>query len=127
MNEANLKWETLPTEQEEALAFMQWISLQPRLRDKIIHIPNEGQRTQFAGKYLKRIGLKKGVCDYFLPIPVAPYHGLWIELKRRSRYKMTPEQINFIKEMQAVDYAAHFAYGWEHAKSIILDYMKSVF
>ena len=34
--------------------------------------------------HLKRMGVKPGVPDLFLPFPVPPFHGLWIEMKSET-------------------------------------------
>lgn len=113
-----------PTETQEHIALMDWVNLHPVLKRLMIHIPNEGKRSPWLGAKLKRMGLRKGVSDFFLPFPRSKYHGLWIELKRDAKSAKTPEQIEWIDYMKALDYAAHFAYGFESAQSIILDYLK---
>lgn len=111
-----------PTEYQEQVALMKWVATQPLLRELFIHIPNEGKRSPIAGAHLKRMGMRKGVSDNFLALPRKGYHGLWMELKRLKGAKETPEQKDWINKMLELNYAAHFAYGWENARDILLQY-----
>lgn len=111
------------TETEEAKALMDWVQTQPLLRKYLIHIPNEGKRSWWLGKQYKHLGLKSGVSDYFLPIPVPPYHGCWIELKRTKMYRINLAQKEWIDSMLKMGYSAHFAFGAEEAIKILCDYL----
>lgn len=115
---------SVASEYKEAMALIEWCSYMPLVRDLIIHIPNEGKRTPLQGLYLKRIGLRPGVSDFFLPLPISPYHGLWIELKRTSGGRITPHQAIWIERMKSLDYKAEIAYGWIAARDKILGYLK---
>jgi hypothetical protein len=113
-----------PLEEEEHLAFMQWVKYNPEVRDLIIHIPNEGKRSVHYAQKLKRMGMRKGVSDFFLPLPTTKHHGLWIELKRFKGSRETPEQKEWIQRMRSMKYKAEFAYGCDHAKQILIDYLQ---
>lgn len=115
----------LPSESQEAASLMQWAALHPICKKYLIHIPNEGLRSVVTGYRLKREGLKKGVSDYFLAYPSNDKGGLWIELKRRQKSRLTPFQSNFIIDMKDVGYGAFVAYGWEDAKNIIENYLNN--
>lgn len=52
----------------------------PRL-SSIYHIPNEGKASIQRRIALSRAGVLKGIPDICVPIPVAPYGALYIELK----------------------------------------------
>lgn len=73
--------------------------------------------------YLKNMGVKAGVPDFILPIPNAKYHGLFIELKRKRGYKISPEQQLFIDRVNLFGYLGEFAYGAEHAIEILSSYL----
>lgn len=120
------KKELVPLEREEHLALMKWIHLQPTIKDFVIHIPNEGKRSIIAGKFMVRMGLKAGVFDLFVAVPQGKYHGLWIELKRRKGFKISAEQLSWQALMRQKNYVAEFAYGWEHGREIIENYMYSL-
>jgi hypothetical protein len=100
-----------------------------RLNDYLFAIPNGGKRNIREAARMKAQGVKSGVSDIMLPIPVGGYHGLWIELKAQkiagSRAgKPNENQILWQKRMVAAGYAAHICYGWFNAKTTIEDYLK---
>lgn len=136
-------------ESAEAVALIKWASLHPVCKDFLIAIPNGGYRTAREAKSLKKQGVKSGVSDYFLPVPVADakahqdclvneyflsdpsattqkYYGLWIELKRSNRNlsKISKAQQKWITKMRERGYAAEIAYGAEQAINIIKTYLK---
>lgn len=114
-----------PKEHEEQRTLIAWMNLIPEIRDIYIHIPNEGARTPRFGRNLKRMGMRGGVFDLFIPLPRSPFHGLWIELKRKKFYHITLAQRTWQEKMRAQGYIAEFAFGWEHGKEIIENYLKS--
>lgn len=67
--------------------------------------------------------MRRGVSDFFLPLPKKSYHGLWIELKRKKKYVISKEQKEWIERMRLLNYRAEFAYGFEDAKKIVEEYM----
>jgi hypothetical protein len=93
--------------------------------DFIIHISNEGARHPVYGKQLVLQGLKCGVSDYFFAYPVAPYHGCWIELKRKGApaSEVKDNQRIWLDRMNRVGYYATVAFGWEHAWEILTNYL----
>ena len=68
-------------EDNESIALWSRAQLNPILRDNLIHIPNGGKRNKREAGRMKRMGVRAGVHDYFLPVARGMYHGLWIELK----------------------------------------------
>lgn len=102
---------------------MKWVKLVPLVRDLLIHIPNEGKRSPRYGNKLVKMGLKRGVSDFFLPLPKKNYHGLWIELKRKKKYSISQDQKDWIEKMQHLGFKAEFAYGFEEAKRIVEAYL----
>jgi hypothetical protein len=63
----------------------------------LMAIPNGGNRSPITGAILKAEGVRAGVADLFLMEAVAPYNGLWIEVKlekgRQSDKQKEFEQI----------------------------------
>lgn len=117
----------MPTERQEHLALMKWIRMRPHLEPYLIHIANEGRRDPKYGYLLKILGVKAGVSDFFLAIPHRGKSGLWIELKRRANYKVSPEQEAWIKLMRSQGYEAHVALGCENAIELIETYLLPAF
>lgn len=117
-----LQW---PLESAEGKALKSWADYHPIAREYLFHIPNGGYRNAREAKNLQLQGLKSGVPDYFLSYPVHPYHGLYIELKRRSKsISITSNnQKLWIIKLNKVGYKALEAYGWEEAAKIIENYL----
>src|SRR6267378_1394033 len=103
-------------EQQEGIALMQWAAYHPIAKDHLIHIPNEAKRSWSEGRKKKQEGVKSGVSDYFLAYPSNNKHGLWLEMKRRSKEaKLTENQTIWLARMGKAGYAAKVVYGWEEA------------
>lgn len=117
-------YDLVPKEDNECMALMEWAHYHSICKKYLIHIANEGKRTPQYGHKLKKMGLKKGVSDYFLAYPHNGYAGLWIELKAHALSRSTPEQIEWIEDMKSVGYQGYIVYDWERAKDLILDYLK---
>lgn len=86
------------------------------------HIPNGGSRNKREAAKFKRMGVKAGVPDIFLPVPKNGRHGLYIELKA-GKNTATKEQREFIEEVKALGYEAEVCRGWEAAAAVILQYI----
>lgn len=97
-----------------------------RLSDHLIHIPNGELRDDATAGKLKAMGVKAGVADFLLPVPVRDIHGLWIELKSATG-TLSKEQREFLMNMAAQRYAAIVAHGWMAASEAIKAYCTSKF
>jgi len=70
-------------------AVLDWASNYRQL-DWLHAIPNgavlagDARKRAIQMSNLKAQGLKTGVADLFLPLPVSPYHGLYIEMKTKG-------------------------------------------
>ncbi len=95
----------------------------PELADDLHHFANERKCSQSEGRLLKRKGVKKGVYDFFLAIPMNEFHGLWIELKV-GKGKLSDEQIAFGERKNKRGYLAVAVWGYEALKAVILNYLK---
>jgi len=95
-------------------------------------IHNQGHGDKVRGAQAKAEGVKAGVFDLFLPVPVRaqradPYSiiwkcGLYLELKVGSN-KPSDKQNEFSVDMQAAGYATAVAWGWLEARDKILQYL----
>lgn len=83
-----------------------------------------GQRSAQMAR-LKRQGLKTGVPDVVIAIPIAPYHGLYVELKREreARPKTSDEQQTWLAKLAGQGYCAKLAYGFDEAQQVVRDYL----
>lgn len=95
----------------------------PELADDFHHFANERRCSIQQGRLLKRMGVKKGVADFFLAYPIDGYIGLWIELKVGNN-KPTKEQMHFLARKSSRGYACMVSNGEEATKEFILNYLK---
>jgi hypothetical protein len=90
--------------------------------DLLFHIPNGGHRSRSQGAILKLAGVRAGVPDLFLPVPRAPYHGLWIEMKA-GKGRPTPEQRGWLEALAAQGYVTAVCWGFEEAREMVAGYL----
>lgn len=94
-------------------------------------IPNGGSRGDTAksrairGGQLKAEGVRVGIADIFLPVSRVGWHGLYIELKRKSKSVRGEEQIKFAEYCAEAGYAHRFCAGHEEAINVIEQYLRS--
>ena len=114
------------SEAEEQEALMNWAGMAkwkyPQLF-WLFHIPNGGTRHPAEAMHLKKMGVKPGVPDLFLPYPVQPYHGLWIEMKSMTG-RPTALQKEWIETLRKFGYAAYVCKGFKTAQERIIAYLE---
>lgn len=100
-------------------------------------IPNAGARSnKVAAAQLKAEGVKAGVADVFLPVPMrgtAPlgmtiptlYCGLYIEMKRADGKlsDLSRDQYDFGQFVLGQGFAWVVCFGWRHAAATIEQYL----
>ena len=122
MDNARLGW----SEAEEQEALINWADMSkgryPQL-SWLFHIPNGGSRHPVEALHLKRMGVKPGVPDLFLPYPVKPYHGLWIEMKSQGG-RPTALQKDWIEYLRSAGYAAYVCMGFSAAQDCLIRYIE---
>lgn len=102
----------------------------PELNDDFHHFANErkiekrGGAEHYQGRLLKRMGVKKGVADFFLALPQNGKAGLWIEFKVGTK-KPSKEQEAFLARKAERGYAAVWVSGTQAARDVISDYLKN--
>ena len=117
----------IPTEAQEQTALFQWAAMMegriPELA--LCHcIPNGGSRHPLEAVHLKQQGVKPGIPDIFLPVARGPYHGLYIEMKRRKGGRVSVEQKKMLLALQGQGYRAEVCRGWEEARDTICEYLR---
>lgn len=101
----------------------------PELEDDLHHFANErkiekrGGAEYYQGKLLKRMGVKKGVADFFLALPQNGKAGLWIELKV-GKNKPSKEQQAFLDRKAQRGYEVACVWGTDAAREAIKAYLK---
>lgn len=117
----------VPTEAQEQECLMRWAAYQraayPQL-SLLIHIPNEGKRSVVEGAMLKRMGLRPGVPDLILPVSDGKHNCLFIEMKRTKKSRISPDQKQWIDDLNKAGCKAMVCYGWEDAAKNILKYIR---
>jgi hypothetical protein len=95
------------------------------LYDDFHHFANERRCSPQEGRMLKRMGVKKGVFDFFLAIPLNGKSGLWVELKVGNN-KPTKEQLEFGERKRQRGYEAVIVWGFDAAREAIKTYLKEI-
>ena len=114
----------LQPEQIEHINVVNWFNYQfPEFENDLHHFANERKCSIQQGRTLKRMGVKKGVADFFLAIPHKGKSGLWVELKV-GKNKVTKEQEAFLNQKSIRGYSVSIALGFEAAKNAIMEYLK---
>ena len=117
---------TTAHEDVEQATLFTWAGLKSGQRPELqllFHIPNGGSRGKAEAARFKAEGVKAGVPDLFLPVARGPYHGLFIEMKRRSGGRTSEAQRKWIAALAAQGYLATICYGWKEAAELIEDYL----
>lgn len=117
----------LNPEQIDHINTVNWFHYEfPELADDFHHFANERKCTVMEGRKLKRMGVKKGVLDFFLalPMPNLGKSGLWVELKV-GKNTLSKEQIAFIERKISRGYEAVAVWGFEAAKAVIITYLEN--
>ena len=120
-NKAKLEKATqsLTTEDDEQTVVIQYCELNHIV---VVHIPNEGKRSQAYGVRMQRLGMRKGFPYLFFPTPRGVYHGLFIEMKRDKKSRITAEQKGWLSYLSLQGYRAVVCYGASEAITEINKY-----
>lgn len=115
-------------EEREAADFVQVFGRRwPKLRQLLLHFPNErrvspGVRGFVTHRVLKGAGFRKGVADYLLAVPAHGAAGLWLELKADGG-ELDDHQADFLEEVAAVGYRAAACWGYWSALQAVQDHL----
>ncbi len=118
------------TEHAEQAAVFCWAAGTPERRKQLrwmYAIPNGGGRSMQQGLALKAEGVKGGVADICLPMPMLSYgfHGLYIEMKKANGIPsdVREDQLEFGANVTLRGYAWYVAFGWKEAVHLIECYL----
>lgn len=89
----------------------------------LFHIPNGGKRNAAEAARFKAMGVKAGVPDLCLPVPMNGYAGLYIEIKY-GKNKTTDKQDEWIKALRQQGYKVTVCYGGEEATKELETYLQ---
>ena len=107
---------TEKSERWEQRQVVQWARQFPWGR-LLFHVPNEGHHHDTD------MGVRSGVPDLVLPIPMGRSHGLFIEMKREDGGKLSYNQKLWLHWLRAMGYRAECCHGWMAARDVLVDYM----
>lgn len=110
----------IPLESYEQSVFVVWLE---RHGIPFFAIPNGGKRDRGEAYNLIRQGLRAGVPDLCIPRASGTYHGLFIEMKRRSGGVISDSQREWIELLRREGYCAVVAKGSDEAIAVVQNYM----
>lgn len=116
-------------EHDEQVAVIQWAELSvakyPALR-WLYAVPNGGARHPAVAGKLKAEGVKRGVPDLVLPVPLGSFHGAYVEMKRpgSSPSDVSAEQREWGEHLSKAGYAYCLARSFEAAKAFLVAYLE---
>ena len=97
--------------------------------DLIYHIPNGGSRgsnqreAQINGARMKALGVKRGVPDLCLPIPMQGYGSLYIEMKKPKDGALSVDQKPRIKMLTEMGNMCAIIDDWRVGVQLVYDYL----
>ncbi len=89
------------------------------------HCPNGGQRSIVTAKRLRAEGLKAGVPDILIftrPPKVVPARGAAIELKREKGGRLSPDQKQWLKDLEDNGWVTAVCCGLDEALAVLKDW-----
>lgn len=110
-------------EEKEQMALIEWSEMVPEIKGLLSHIPNGGFRLKTEANRLKKMGVRAGFPDLFLPVAKGQYHGLFMELKIKPNIPSLIQK-QWLAKLEFQGYRCMVCYGWEEAKRLIENYLK---
>lgn len=110
---------SIPTEFSEQKALVEWLNYKNII---FYHIPNGGYRNAKEGAKFSLIGVKPGVPDICIPHARKPYHGIYLELKRRMGGSVSKNQKEWIEKLWLEGYRCEVVKGWEEGVKAVEHY-----
>jgi len=115
------------SEDEIQIQYFNWVYAQERVYPAlrwVHHIANGGSRHMLEAVKLKRMGVRPGVADVFIPNahPFYDRKGLWIEFKS-SVGKQSPQQKEFALSMSLCGYRYEICRTSQAAIEITKNYL----
>ena len=113
-------------EDSELIKYFDWVTWQEKIDPRlaaIYHVANERKCSQYAGKIMKRKGVRSGVPDVCGPIPNSKYHGFYFELKIKPN-KLSPKQVTFCALLYRLGYCIRVAWSGDELIELTKKYLK---
>ena len=107
-----------PSEHSEQVGFINWFRAKyPQVL--IFAIPNGEKRAITVAKRLKAEGVVRGIPDLFIP-----QFNLWVEMKRISGGRLSPEQKGMIQYLEGIGQKVIVGKGAADASRQILEFLE---
>ncbi len=116
----------MTTEHLEQVAYFQWVDIMKKtdLRYSMIYaIPNGGHRHKIVAAKMKREGVRAGVLDINIDVPIGVYHGMRIEAKLDETKKLSSLQKKWMANYRKFGFAAERCNGFEEMKAMTEMYL----
>lgn len=110
----------ISSETNEQIAVIEWCDL---LNIPCVHIANEGKRSISYAVTLKKMGMRKGFPDLFIPRARGKYHGLFVEMKYGNN-KPSEDQRLWLDILSREGYACAVCFNADEAIKTIESYHK---
>lgn len=85
-------------------------------------LPEWGSRNKAEAVKLKQMGVKAGIPDLCLPVPMGMYNGLYIEMKYDTG-RLEDSQKKMLKALAAAGHYCTVCYGAEEAIRVLQEYI----
>ena len=109
---------TSPSEHSEQVGFINWFRVKyPQVL--IFAIPNGEKRAITVAKRLKAEGVVRGIPDLYIPA-----WNLWVEMKRISGGRLSPEQKGMIQYLEGIGQKVIVGKGAADASRQILEFLE---
>jgi hypothetical protein len=102
-----------------------WAKQYPELA-LLYAVPNGSDRNPTVGAKLKAEGVRKGMLDCVLPVPVGGYGALYLEMKAPPG-RASKDQIAWAKALMQAGNAVAFCWSAESAFQTLLNYLNGRF
>ncbi len=129
MSEQKKEKRVYSPESSSQRAYMQWVQAMAKLDERfsLIKANRDQGGTNMAkwGALRKLEGGAKGFPDIEVLLPVGKFHGLFIEMKRETQFKISSEQKDWGRLLTKYGYCFVFAFGLDEAIDLTKLYMKN--
>ena len=121
----------IASEHQEQAALIEWWSYAHRRWElpefALFAIPNGGARHIVVASKLKAEGVRKGIPDLLLAVPIWPHAGLFIEMKSSSpQARVKADQATAIGFLRGAGYKIAVCKGAAQAMDVIEAYLNCV-
>ena len=112
----------VPYEYQEQIVAANWLT---KNNIPFYHIPNGGRRNAIEGAKFKAMGVKPGIPDICVIVAKNGYHGLYIELKRKTGGDVSEMQKFWMWELRRQGYDVFLANGADELIKYVQNYLRS--